>query len=475
MSNVDCNTNDVNNTGSLSEGLASGRCSVDQQRRPGCQPATAGKRQKRLGWSKEDNRRMFECYIRSEPERRGYRKRMLDPWIARNPNEELNEVSEQRLADQVRQIKIKKWLENMEQDEIALRVTNEYQETDHNSTDASNRILETQEDSRDQNNTPAEENPIAPPDLEPQEEISPELSALRDRILEVMLLEERAGLPSLRSCDRAKLRVEVGNVNEATKSIETHNITELNSLMYAVAYATTERMGMLKKRKERKTEEPFVKRRIKQSIKTWRKDFCKIEEIRRGNMRLKQRERLNRKYRLEENGTLYVSDMLKQKIKAGAAKIKRYGERCQQFKQSQQFQTNQKLFYETLDGKKREGKEQPDPIEATTFWRKIWSEEVINNEQATWLEQVEQEFSSIEVQEDINITMEDIRTGVSKMANWKAAGPDLVQGYWFKKLPGLHPRLQLHLQDYVHQGSARVDGQRKDSPHSERPNKGYPS
>ncbi|XP_037776982.1 uncharacterized protein LOC119573954 [Penaeus monodon] len=229
-----------------------------------------------------------------------------------------------------------------------------------------------------------------------------------------MFLEERTGLPSLRPCDRAKQRTEVGNVNEDTKRIETHNITELNSLMYAAAYVTTERMGMLKKRKERRTEEPFWKTRIKQSIETWRKDLSKIEEIRRGNMRLKQRERerFNRKYRLEENGTLCISDILKQKIKAGAIKIKRYDERCQQ---------------------------------------KIWSEEVIHNEQASWLEQVDQEFSAIEVQEDINITMEDIRTGVSKMANWKAAGPDLVQGYWFKKLPGLHPRLQLHLQDCVRQ------------------------
>ena len=170
-------------------------------------------------------------------------------------------------------------------------------------------------------------------------------------------------------------------------------------------------------------------------------------------MRLKQRERerLNRRYRLEDNGTLYVSDMLKQKIKAGAIKIKRYDERCQQFKQNQQFQTNQKRFYEALDGKKREGKEQPDPTEATTFWRKIWSEEVSHNEQASWLEQIEQEFSSVEVQKDINIIIEDIRTGVSKMANWKAAGPDLVQGYWFKKLPGLHPRLQLYLQECMHQ------------------------
>ena len=40
-------------------------------------------------------------------------------------------------------------------------------------------------------------------------------------------------------------------------------------------------------------------------------------------MRLKQREResqLNRKYHLEQRGTLYVSGMLKRKIKAGGVK-----------------------------------------------------------------------------------------------------------------------------------------------------------
>ena len=106
-----------------------------------------------------------------------------------------------------------------------------------------------------------------------------------------MLLEERTGLPSLKLCDRVKLRTEVEAINEVIKGIETHNITELNSLMYAAPYVTTERMGMLKKRKERRTEEPFWKRRIKQSIKTWRQDLSKIEETRRGNMRLRQRER----------------------------------------------------------------------------------------------------------------------------------------------------------------------------------------
>ena len=54
-------------------------------------------------------------------------------------------------------------------------------------------------------------------------------------------------------------------------------------------------------------------------------DLSKIEEVRRENKKLKQRERdrLNRKYHLEERGTMYVSGMLKQKIKAGGMKIKK--------------------------------------------------------------------------------------------------------------------------------------------------------
>ena len=42
----------------------------------------------------------------------------------------------------------------------------------------------------------------------------------------------------------------------------------------------------------------------------------------------------------------------------------------------------------------------PDPTEATSFWSKIWSEEVDHDERASWLEDVEVEFSTTEVQED---------------------------------------------------------------------------
>ena len=114
-------------------------------------------------------------------------------------------------------------------------------------------------------------------------------------------------------------------------------------------------------------------------------------------LKQRERERLKRKYHLEERGTWYVSGMLKQKIKAGGVKIKRYDERCQQFKQNHLFRTNQKLFYTTLNGKERGETVLPDHTEATSFSSKIWSDEVGHNEGASWLEDVEVELSTTEV------------------------------------------------------------------------------
>ena len=56
----------------------------------------------RRKWSKDDNRIAMECFIRSKPENRGYRRRMISIWQDRV----MFEISEQRLADQVKQSNI---------------------------------------------------------------------------------------------------------------------------------------------------------------------------------------------------------------------------------------------------------------------------------------------------------------------------------------------------------------------------------
>ena len=154
-------------------------------------------------------------------------------------------------------------------------------------------------------------------------------------------------------------------------------------MLYAAAYVTTDILGkMPKKNAGRKKAEQFWKRRIKNSIVVWRRDLSKIEEFRRGRMKLGERDqrRMDQKYQLRERGTLYVSDMLKQKIRAGGIKIKRYDERCLQFHQNTLFRTNQKFFYDELDGVKDGQTGIPDLTASTEFWSNLWSDDVVHNE-----------------------------------------------------------------------------------------------
>ena len=48
--------------------------------------------------------------------------------------------------------------------------------------------------------------------------------------------------------------------------------------------------------------------------------------------------------------------------------------------------------------------------------------------------------------------MKELKRAIARMPNWKSAGPDHVQGFWFKKATGLHPKPKQHLQECVNAG-----------------------
>ena len=102
--------NGVNGAGTLREG-----CSVSEQRRPCRHQKTA-----RTGYPTEINVAVMECYFLSRPfdeegkPIRGYRKRMHNIWKERQGLK----VTEQRLCDQVRMIKMNGWLTELEMDAI---------------------------------------------------------------------------------------------------------------------------------------------------------------------------------------------------------------------------------------------------------------------------------------------------------------------------------------------------------------------
>ena len=73
----------------------------------------------RMKWTKEMNKIVMKCYIKSSPDRRGYRKRMIAIWS----EEGICEITEQRLACQARAIKTNGWLSAIEIEEIRRQIT----------------------------------------------------------------------------------------------------------------------------------------------------------------------------------------------------------------------------------------------------------------------------------------------------------------------------------------------------------------
>ena len=114
--------NAVNGTGTLHEGPLPSRWPVGEQRRPIGHQKTAG-----TGWSKGINVAVMECYFlcrlfdeEGKPIR-GLRKRIHNIW---NERQGLK-VTEQRLCDQARMIRMNGWLTELEMNAIKKCIMNE--------------------------------------------------------------------------------------------------------------------------------------------------------------------------------------------------------------------------------------------------------------------------------------------------------------------------------------------------------------
>ena len=76
----------------------------------------------------------------------------------------------------------------------------------------------------------------------------------------------------------------------------------------------------------------------------------------------------------------------------------------------------------------------PDAAESQQFWEKIWAVQTEHDGDAEWLEFVRRKMDGVLQMDDVVVTIELVKAGIRRMANWKAPGPDGVRGFWFKKL-----------------------------------------
>ena len=154
--------------------------------------------------------------------------------------------------------------------------------------------------------------------------------------------------------------------------------------------------------------------------------------------------KLERKYRIEEKGIVVVHEEVQQRLVAIGAKLERYDNRTEQYRQNRLFESNQKKLFHELDGVERETVV-PDVEESTHFWGNIRGKLVKHEENPGWLRNVEEELKGLGVQDNIHIEVTKLKKQVRKMPNWKSACPDGVQGYWIKNLSNLHGNIALQL------------------------------
>ena len=107
---------------SQADQLLPGSLPVGDQAGRGRQSVTGNTtaREKRKEWSRQDNINVMKCFYLSHPEKRGYMKRMLQIWKERR----LFDITDQRIADQVRVVKRNGLMSTLDLVEVKNRVLN---------------------------------------------------------------------------------------------------------------------------------------------------------------------------------------------------------------------------------------------------------------------------------------------------------------------------------------------------------------
>ena len=176
--------------------------------------------------------------------------------------------------------------------------------------------------------------------------------------------------PNLRYNDRKKVKAAKMKVNKVIALIRTESITETNIVLRAAGNVVAEMVGY-KTRNPKENRTPHWRRRTLEKQKALRKDLGQLNRIKRNELQNEgTKSKLERKYRIEEKGIAVVHEEVQQRLVAIGAKLERYDNRTEQYRQNHLFESNQKKLFDELDGVERETVV-PDAEESTRFWSNI--------------------------------------------------------------------------------------------------------
>lgn len=196
------------------------------------------------------------------------------------------------------------------------------------------------------------------------------------RIWHEVMSKDKVERYDFRRVNRYRLIEETRKVNELVGFIETSDITETNCLIRAVSVNVAKRLGLcesLEDNRAKRGRKPWWHRRLENDIKVLRSNISVLESKRAGKLKkFSKYKMLEKKYSIKKKGFQVVLEELKQRLVAKSGKVRRYEQRIKQYTQNRLFNSNQKRFYQQLDGRLEKEVVVPDAKQSVSFWKGIW-------------------------------------------------------------------------------------------------------
>ncbi|XP_060519856.1 uncharacterized protein LOC132698038 [Cylas formicarius] len=271
----------------------------------------------------------------------------------------------------------------------------------------------------------------------------------------------RPKIPTLHTSVKLSQIVELLNTEILPSALlDAKNIAQVHAVVYCSAVATARAMGFKVTSDSRvvnKQGEPAWKKRLSQLIDTLRTDIGRLTSFQKKSHNtpklLKQVQNIREKYgrhgEVPNLNDQQIMDTMKQKLSVYSARLARYNKSYKRKTQNHLFNVSEKAFYRSLDKKKHECNEdlKITPQELENFWAPIYTNKDEHNQQATWLSEISSTIAN--PMEYSRITETDVKAAIYRTANWKAAGPDKIQNFWWKRLWVTHAYLAEHFSKIV--------------------------
>lgn len=400
-------------------------------------------------WTRKENVMVMECYYKSSPARRGFRKRMYELWKSVSPDLVL---TEQGLLNQKRAIVNGQFLSAMELEHIQSRVIGNPVVVDNDlQSPAAGPTVALAVDcpAQEHTSTTPSDRPSSSPSADLSVEEETLLCEIKDAMVEFAALSNRPRLTRVNYKVTHKLDTHLLMANKVIGEITTECLTETNTLAYAVAYVLSTRVCLPTYNGNSTYTIPPWKARLQHKISVLRKELSQLDAAERIPTAMVCN-KLVSKYHITERGISVAREDARQRLLALSHRLKRYTARTEQYKQNCLFRNCPgKLYQSFKESASLPGEGMPDKQEVHEFWNNIWGVSRSHSSPTSWLSQLYTKHETLTEQDKVSISLEDVVFQLKRMANWKSPGLDLVPVFWLKKLTALHPRLAAQFQTVI--------------------------